>query len=320
MNSLFSIAGRRVWVAGHTGMLGRSLVERLKMEQCNLITVSRKVLDLTRQKDVEEWIDFNQPEVIFNAAARVGGIKSNSSFPAEFIYENLMINSNIIHAAKNQNVKKVVLYGSSCSYPKNSTQPIGEKSLMQGIPEPTNIWYALAKISSIYMAQAYRNQYNCDFISLVPTNAYGPWDNFNLDSSHVIPAMIRKINHAVSNNQKKIEFWGTGNPLREFIYVEDLADASIFLASNYSDSAPINIGTGFEISIRNLSLIISRLLNYNGEIIFNESMPDGAMRKILDSSKLINLGWSPKVNITKGLENTINWYISNIINQKKQID
>ena len=248
----FSLLGRRVWVAGHRGMVGSALVRRLARENCTVLTVAHSELDLTRQVGVEQWVKANAPDLIFLAAARVGGIHANAHFPADFIYENLAIQTSVIHAAHLSGVGKLVFFGSSCTYPKLAPQPIAEDQLLVGAPEPTNIWYAVAKIAGLKMNEAYRRQYGCDFINLMPANTYGPGDNFDPVASHVIPALIRKFHQARISGSPSVEIWGSGAPFREFMHADDLADAAVFLAKKYSSPDLINVGTGEEISIADL--------------------------------------------------------------------
>ncbi len=305
---MLSIAGLTVWVAGHGGMLGRALVRRLNQEGCRIITASRAELDLTRQSEVEDWVVENRPELIFLAAAKVGGIHANATYPADFIYQNITIQTNVIESARRCKVRKLVFYGSSCTYPKSAPQPVTESRLLEGMPELTNVWYAVAKIAGIKMIEAYRNQFGCDFINLMPANAYGPWDNFNLRDSHVIPAMIRKFYAARERNADSVEIWGTGTPLREFLFVDDLADASVFLAKHYSEPDLINVGTGEEVAVSTLAEKIAELTGYEGRIVFDATKPDGSPRKLLDSTRLNALGWRPETSLSDGLATTYEWF------------
>lgn len=307
----FDLAGRRVWVAGHRGMVGQALVRRLGSEQCELIEAPRERVDLRRQAAVEAWMAEARPDVIFVAAAKVGGIHANDTLPAEFLYDNLMIEANIIEAARHCEVSKLVFLGSSCIYPKFAPQPIAEDSLLTGPLEPSNEWYAIAKIAGIKLCQAYRKQYGLDFISAQPTNLYGPFDNFDLTSSHVLPALVRKAHEAKQADAKSFSIWGTGSALREFLHVDDLADALLFLAQNYSGADIVNIGSGQEISIDHLAHMIGDVVGFRGDILRDPSKPDGTPRKRLDTSKLERLGWSAEISLRDGLEGVYRWYLEN---------
>ncbi len=301
----------KIFVAGHSGMVGSAVVRRLKeLGYNNLILKSRKELDLTNQFQVSQFFHFEKPDYVFLCAAKVGGIKANSDFKADFIYQNLMIQSNVINSSNNSGVKKLLFLGSSCIYPKLSEQPIKEEYLLSGHLEPTNDSYAIAKISGIKMCQSYNQQYGTNYICLMPTNLYGPNDNYDLNNSHVLPAMIRKFHEAKLENKDKVEIWGTGTPMREFLYVDDLADACIFLMNNYNSSEIINVGTGLDITIKELALTIKEVIGYKGDIYFNTEMPDGTPRKLLDVSKLSNLGWKYKTSLREGIEKTYKDYVS----------
>ena len=304
--------GKKVWIAGHHGMLGSALARRLSETSCDLITVARSQLDLTRQNDVEQWMLEEKPDSIFLAAAKVGGIHANSAFPAEFIYDNLAIQMNVIESARKAGVNKLVFFGSSCTYPKYAPQPINEEQLLEGPPESTNVWYAAAKIAGLKMIQAYRKQYGCNFISLMPANAYGLADNFDIKGGHVIPAMIRKFHFAKVNNKKKVQLWGTGTPSREFIFVDDLADAAIFFSRHYNDERILNVGTGEEITISVLAKKVAQVVGYEGGVVFDANKPDGMPRKLLDSSRAHALGWKAKTPLSKGLEKTYEWFLNSI--------
>ncbi len=308
---LFPLAGRRVWVAGHRGMVGNALVRRLARENCTILTVNRSELDLTRQADVEQWVKTNIPDLIFLAAAKVGGIHANAHFPADFIYQNLAIQTNVIQAAHLAGVGKLVFFGSSCTYPKFAPQPVAEEQLLEGAPEPTNIWYAVAKIAGIKMAEAYRRQYGCDFINLMPANTYGPCDNFDPAASHVIPALIRKFHHAKLSGSQSVEIWGSGTPLREFMHADDLADAAVFLAKEYSSPELINVGTGEEVPIADLARRVAKVVGFEGELCFDAAKPDGALRKLLDTSKLRALGWKPGIGLDVGLHSAYRYFLEN---------
>ena len=308
----FSLKNKRVWVAGHTGMVGSAILKRLKRENCYVLTVDQSKLDLTDQNKTRDWIKKNKPEVVFIAAARVGGILANSNNHSDFLYDNLMIQNNVIKLSSENNVKKLIFLGSSCIYPKVSEQPINEKQLMQGPLEETNEGYALAKIAGLKLCSYLNIEKNKDFISLMPTNLYGPGDNYNLQTSHVMGALINKIVYAKINNKNEIEIWGRGIARREFLHVEDVADAACFLAKNYSSSEPINIGTSKDISILELAETISKILKWEGSFKLNKKMPDGMLLKRLDIRKIKKLGWKPKISLEKGLKRTIKEYMSKI--------
>lgn len=302
------LAGHRVWIAGHRGMVGQALVRRLASEDCELITASRDVVDLRRQSDTEEWMAANRPQLVFLAAATVGGIAANDSRPAEFIYDNLAIQTNIIDAARRVGVTKLLALGSSCIYPRLAEQPMREDSLLTGPLEPTNQWYALAKIAGIKLCQAYRRQYGLDMIAAMPTNLYGMDDNFELESSHVLPALIRKIHEAKTNGSASVDVWGTGNARREFMYVDDCADALVFLMKNYSGHEHVNVGTGRDVSIKEACEVVARVIGYTGTFHFDTSKPDGAPRRQLDVSRLQGLGWTAKTTLDQGLRFTYDWF------------
>jgi GDP-L-fucose synthase len=311
MRAAYDISGKRVWVAGHRGLVGAALARRLAAENVELLTVGRERLDLRRQAEVEAWMASEKPQVVFMAAARVGGIHANDRYPADFIYDNLMIEANIVHAARLAGVEKLVLLGSTCVYPKLAPQPIPEEALLGGPLEPTNEWYALAKIAGIKLAQAYRRQHGCDFISAQPANLYGPGDNFDLETSHVLPALIRKAHEARLARAPGLCVWGSGKPLREFLHVDDLADALVFLAENYSGEGPVNVGSGTEISIRDLAHAVCAAVGFDGELVFDATKPDGTPRKLADSSKLAAMGWRARIGLEEGLAATYAWYLEN---------
>lgn len=300
----YDLSGKRVAVLGSRGMVGSALVRRLEREQCELITLARQDCDLRRQREVEEWIGRERPDLIFLSAAKVGGIAANSAAPAQFLYDNLMIETNVIEAARLACVEKLVFLGSSCIYPKLADQPISEDALLSGPLEPTNEWYAIAKIAGIKLCQAYRRQHACDFISAQPTNLYGPGDNYDLETSHVVPALLRKTHEAKLAGQGSLELWGTGSPKREFLHVDDLADALVFLAEHYSDEQPVNIGSGEEVSIAELARMVASIVDYRGAIEFDPSRPDGTPRKLLNSGRLAALGWTPAITLEAGLRST----------------
>lgn len=296
----------KIYIAGSNGMVGSAIVRKLRAEGFNnLIVRSSSALDLRRQHDVEQFFETEKPEYVFLAAAKVGGIMANNTYRADFLYENLMIESNVIHQSYVHKVKKLLFLGSSCIYPKLAPQPLKESSLLSGFLEETNEPYAIAKIAGIKLCENYRRQYGCDFISAMPTNLYGPNDNYDLNNSHVIPALIRKFKEAKANNSPTVEIWGTGAPLREFLHVDDLADACLFLMRHYSEVEFVNVGSGKEISIKGLAQLILNLLKYKGELTFNELKPDGTPRKLMDNSKLKNLGWESKILLETGLDSTL---------------
>jgi GDP-L-fucose synthase len=301
---MFDLAGKRIWVAGHRGMVGAALVRRLASENCHVLQVGRDVVDMRRQAEVEKWMTAEKPQVVFLAAAKVGGIQANNNYPAEFLYENLMIEANIIHAAYKIGVEKLVFLGSTCIYPKMAAQPIAEESLLTGPLEPTNEWYAIAKIAGLKLCQAYRRQYGSDFIAAQPTNLYGPGDNYDLANSHVLPALLRKAYAAKVSGASHLEVWGSGTPLREFLHVDDLADAVVFLCQNYSGESHINIGSGEEVTIRKLAEMICGVVGFKGDLIFDATKPDGTPRKLCDVSKLQALGWHRARDLQVGLAQT----------------
>lgn len=300
----------KIYVAGHRGLVGSAIVRNLEERgYTNIIYRTHKELDLTRQVEVEKFFEEEKPEYIFLAAAKVGGIHANNTRPAEFIYDNLMIESNIIHSAYKYGVKKLLFLGSSCIYPKFANQPIKEEYLLTGELEPTNEAYAIAKITGIELCKFYRRQYGCDFISAMPTNLYGINDNFDLETSHVLPALIRKFHEAKINNQEEVVMWGTGKPLREFMYVDDLADALVHLMLNYSDEIHVNLGTGKDLSIGELAQIVKEVVGYEGKIVNDLTKPDGTPRKLLDVSRLEATGWKYKTELREGIEKVYKWYL-----------
>ena len=301
MTSAYDLTGKRVWVAGHDGMVGSALVRRLQQVDCTLLTVSRRDLDLTRQREVEEWVAEQRPQAVFLAAAKVGGIVANDSAPVDFLYDNLAIATNVMHAAATAGVEKLLFLGSSCIYPKFAPQPIKEEALLTGPLEPTNQWYAIAKIAGLKLCQAYRRQQGCDFISAMPTNLYGPRDNFDLTTSHVIPALIRKAHEAKIRNDAQFVIWGSGNPRREFLHVDDAADALVHLMTNYSGESHVNVGCGADMTILELASRIAEVVGFRGSIATDPSKPDGTPRKLLDVSKLNGLGWKPKIPLEEGI-------------------
>jgi GDP-L-fucose synthase len=308
----FDLTGKRVWVAGHRGMVGSAIVRRLAIEQCEILTVDRDAVDLRRQSEVETWLQYESPDVIFIAAATVGGILANSSRPAEFLYDNLAIETNIIHGATNAGIEKLLFMGSSCIYPKMSEQPIKEEALLSGPLEATNEAYAIAKIVGIKLCENYRRQHGHDFVSVMPTSLYGPGDNFDPQQSHVIPALLVRAHKAKADKVPEMEIWGTGSPLREFLHVDDMADALVFLMKNYSDEICLNIGSGIEVSIMELVEAINKVVGFEGKLSFDTSKPDGTPRKLLDSGRLKALGWQSQTGLVEGLEATYQWYLDHV--------
>lgn len=298
----YDLRGKRVFVAGHRGMVGSAIVRRLAREECTIITATRAELDLKDQAAVRDWFAAERPDAVFLAAAKVGGILANDSYPADFLYDNLMIEANVIEAAHRTAVEKLLFLGSSCIYPKFTAQPITEEALLTGALEPTNEWYAVAKIAGIKLAQAYRRQHGCDFISAMPTNLYGPGDNFDLSSSHVLPALLRKAHEAHAAGTASIEIWGTGTPRREFLHVDDLADACVFLMKSYSDDEHVNVGSGDDIAIADLARLVADVVGFVGEITLDLSKPDGTPRKLMSAAKLQAMGWSPRIILRDGIE------------------
>lgn len=302
----------KIYVAGHRGLVGSAIVRNLEERGfTNIIGKTHKELDLTRQDEVEKFFETEKPEYVFLAAAKVGGIQANNTTPAEFIYDNLMIETNIINSAYKNKVKKLLFLGSSCIYPKFAEQPIKEEYLLTGELEPTNEAYAIAKITGIELCKFYRRQYGCDFISAMPTNLYGINDNFDLETSHVLPALIRKFHEAKMNNEEEVVMWGTGKPLREFMYVDDLADALVHLMLNYSDEIHVNMGTGKDLTIGELAEIVKEVVGYKGKIVNDLSKPDGTPRKLLDVSRLESTGWKYKTELKEGIEKVYKWYLEN---------
>lgn len=303
----------KIYIAGHRGLVGSAIHRRLELEGFgNLVVRNSKELDLRRQSEVEAFFEKERPQYVFLSAAKVGGILANYNYPADFIYDNLMIETNVIQASRIYGVKKLLFLGSSCIYPKYAPQPMKEEYLLTGELELTNEPYAVAKIAGIKLCQAYNRQYGTDFISVMPTNLYGPYDNFDLNTSHVLPALIRKFHEAKEENKPEVEIWGTGTPKREFLYVEDLADASLFLMEKYEGSEIFNIGIGEDISIKDLAICIKEIIGYKGDIRYDSTKPDGTPRKLLDVSKLTSLGWTAKTNIREGIVRTYEWYLQEI--------
>ena len=304
----YDLRGKRVFVAGHRGMVGSAIVRRLASEGCEMLTATRAELDLTDQAAVRAWFAVRRPQAVFLAAAHVGGILANDSAPADFLYLNLMIEANVIHAAHEVGVEKLMFLGSSCIYPKHAAQPMAEDALLTGPLEPTNEWYAVAKIAGIKLCQAYRRQHGRDFVSAMPTNLYGPGDNYDLATSHVLPALIRKMVEAREAGAPEVVMWGTGEVLREFMHADDLADALVFLMRRYSEEPHVNVGTGEEVTIRGLAEAVARIAGYKGRIVRDLSKPDGTPRKLMDSGRLHALGWSSSIPLEEGLARTVALY------------
>lgn len=301
---MFELNGKRIWVAGHRGMVGSAVVRRLGSENCEVITAGREKVDLKRQTEVEAFLRDVHPDAVVMAAAKVGGILANDTYPADFLYDNLMIEANIVEASHQVGVEKFLFLGSSCIYPKFADQPIREDSLLTGALEPTNEWYAIAKIAGIKLAQAYRKQYGHDYISAMPTNLYGPGDNFDLNSSHVMPALIRKAHEAKLRSDREIVIWGTGQPRREFLHADDCADALVFLLKNYSGDEHVNVGSGEDVSILELTKLVCAIVGFEGEIVHDLTKPDGTPRKLMSADKLRGMGWSPRVGLKEGIAAT----------------
>lgn len=300
----------KIYVAGHSGLVGKAIIPKLKAEGFgNVITRTHRELDLAQQEQVQKFFEAEKPQYVILAAAKVGGIQANISYPADFIYENLAIQTNVIHSSYRFGVKKLLFFGSACVYPRECPQPMKEEYLLSGYLEPTNEPYAVAKIAGIEMCQAYNRQYGTNFICAIPTTIYGPNDSFDLDGSHVIPALMRKFQEAKTKKYATVEVWGTGNPRREFIYVDDVADASLFLLDSYNGLEIVNLGLGGDVSVKELAYLIKEVVGYNGSVVFDASKPDGMPRKVLDVSRLRSLGWQAKVSLHEGLLKTYAWYL-----------
>jgi GDP-L-fucose synthase len=312
LERLYDLTAKRVWVAGHRGMVGAAIVRRLASESCEIITADRSAVDLTRQEAVERWMAEVRPQAIFVAAAKVGGILANSSSPATFLYDNLMIEANVIHAAWRTGVEKLVFLGSSCIYPKHAPQPIPEEALLTGPLEPTNEWYAIAKITGIKLCHAYRHQYGCNFVSAMPTNLYGPGDNFDLETSHVLPALIRKAHEAKVGGDKNLVIWGTGTSRREFLHVDDCADALVHIMKVYSDGEHINVGSGEDVTINDLARLVAEVVGFRGEIVRDLSKPDGTPRKLMSGDRLRRLGWGARIGLREGIADAYRAFLSKI--------
>ncbi len=306
---VFGLAGRRVWVAGHGGMVGSALIRRLEREPCHVLTVGRDRLDLTRQAEVEGWLAAERPDAVIVAAARVGGIVANDRAPVDFLVDNLQIETNVIAAAHRAGVGRLLFLGSSCIYPRDAAQPIAEEALLTGQLEPTNQWYAVAKIAGIKLCQAYRRQYGRDYIAAMPTNLYGPGDNFDLTTSHVVPALMRKAHEAKARGDATLTVWGSGRPRREFLHVDDCADALVHLLVGYSDEGHVNVGCGEDLTIAELASLLCEIVGFAGELRFDASKPDGTPRKLLDVGRLSRLGWRSRIGLAEGLARTYGWFL-----------
>ena len=316
---LFPLEGRRVWVAGHRGLVGSAVARRLERAGATVLGVPRADLDLRRAADVEGWLDANRPDAIVLAAGTVGGILANDGRPAEFLHDNLAIADAVVHGAWRTGVRRLLYLGSSCIYPRLAPQPMAEAALLTGPLEPTNQWYALAKIAGIRLCQAYRRQYGCDFVAAMPTNLYGPGDNFDPAGSHVLPAAIRKVHAAKTEGRETVEVWGTGAALREFLHVDDLADALVFLLARYSGEEHVNVGSGSEVSIADLYRLVARVVGWEGRLVFDTSKPDGMPRKLLDASRLEAMGWRPSIPFEEGLRRTYAWFLEHGIREGRGI-
>ena len=312
----FDLANKKVWVAGHRGMVGSAVVRRLASESCTVVTAGRDTLDLRDQRAVFDWIEAERPDLAIVAAARVGGIHANDTYPAEFLYDNLVIEANVIEGARRAGVAKLVFLGSSCIYPKLAPQPIPEDALLTGPLEPTNEWYAIAKIAGIKLGQAYRRQYGMDCVSAMPTNLYGPGDNYHLANSHVIPALLRKAHEAKLAGDAELTVWGSGSPFREFLHVDDLADAVVFLAKEYSQDEHINVGSGSEVTIRDLAELVARVVGFEGTLVWDACKPDGTPRKLMDSGRLAALGWTAQIGIEEGLRRTYADFLAHEVRER----
>ncbi|MBN9310469.1 GDP-L-fucose synthase [Devosia sp.] len=307
---MYELKGKRIWVAGHRGMVGSAVARRLESEECTILTATRAELDLTRQAEVERFVSETRPNVIVLAAAKVGGILANDTYPADFLFENLVIENNIFGAAHAGGVNRLLFLGSSCIYPRLAPQPITEDALLTGPLEETNEWYAIAKIAGIKLAQAFRKQYGHDYISAMPTNLYGPGDNFDLKSSHVLPALIRKAHEAKLRRAESVTVWGTGTPRREFLHADDCADALVFLLKTYSGAEHVNVGSGEDLSILELTQLVCRVVGFEGRIVHDLTKPDGTPRKLMSADKLRAMGWSPRIELEAGIAETYRWFLA----------
>jgi GDP-L-fucose synthase len=310
---IIDLTGKRVWVAGHRGMVGSAIVRRLAREDCEVLTIGRTDLDLRRYEDVDRYVASTRPDVVILAAAKVGGILANDTYPADFLLDNLLLETSVVAACQKHAVNKLTFLGSSCIYPRDALQPMLESALLTGPLEPTNEWYAIAKIAGIKLCQAFRRQHGCDFISVMPTNLYGPNDNYDLASSHVLPAFIAKAHTAKLIGAREFVIWGSGAPLREFMHVDDCADAIVFLTKHYSGEQHVNVGSGEEVSIRELAHLVMDVVGLEAELVFDRSKPDGTPRKLMDSSRLLAMGWRPRVTLREGIRSAYAAYLQSIV-------
>jgi GDP-L-fucose synthase len=309
-HEVLDLRGKRVWVTGHNGLVGSAMVRRLEQEQCRVLVADRSTVDLTCQAATEAWMERERPQIVFAAAARVGGIVANATYPADFLYQNLMITANVIHGAYRTGVEKLLYLGSSSIYPRDTAQPIREDQLLTGSLEKTNEAYAIAKIAGVKLVETYARQYGCRFVAAMPTNLYGPNDKFDLETSHVLPGLIRRIHEAKVQGQPTVVLWGSGRPRREFLHVDDLADACVALIQCYEQPTPINIGAGFDIAIADLAALIAEIVGYQGSLNFDTSRPDGTPRKLLDVSKITSLGWAPNTGLPEGIWTTYEHWLA----------
>ena len=309
MDTVFSHEGKKVYVAGHSGLAGSALVRRLAGEKCTLLTASHSELDLTNQEAVSQWFISNSPDVVYLAAATAGGIHANYERPGEFIYNNLAIQNNVVHASYIHGVKKLCFLGSSCIYPRLAPQPMTEKSLLTGSLDKHNVWYAVAKIAGLMLVDGYSKQYGCDFISVMPANLYGPGDKYTEKNSHVVAALIKRFHEAKLSNDASVSIWGTGNAMREFLHCDDMADACVYLMENYTSPDIVNIGTGLDLSIKDLAYLIKDVVGFEGNVVFDTSKPDGMPRKVVDVSKLQSIGWQSKISLRAGIASTYEEYL-----------
>ena len=308
----YSLAGKRVFVAGHRGMVGSAIVRRLASENCEVLTVGRSEVDLRDQAGVRAWLADRKPHAVVLAAAKVGGILANDTYPADFLYDNLAIETAVIEGAFRAGVEKLLFLGSSCIYPKFAPQPIPENALMTGALEPTNEWYAIAKIAGLKMCEAYRRQHGVDYISAMPTNLYGPGDNYDLNNSHVIPALLRKAHDAREAGAASLQIWGSGSPRREFLHVDDAADAMVHLLKAYSGNEHVNVGSGEDVTVLELAQLICDVVGFKGRIVTDPTKPDGTPRKLMDASKLISMGWRPRHDLPSGLKHAYDWFVAHV--------
>lgn len=317
---MFDLSGKRIFVAGHRGMVGSAIVRRLECEPCEVLTAGREELNLLDQPAVFAWLAEHRPDAVVLAAAKVGGILANNDYPADFLYDNLAIAANVVEGAHRADIDRLLFLGSSCIYPKLAEQPIVEEALLTGPLEPTNEWYAIAKIAGIKLAQAYRRQHGRDYISAMPTNLYGPGDNFDLQSSHVLPALIRKAHEAKRAGADSITIWGTGTPRREFLHADDCADACVHLLKSYSGESHVNVGSGDDITIRDLTQLVCDAIGFEGEIVCDTSKPDGTPRKLMDSKRLNDAGWRPRIALKDGIATTYQWFLDHHVTGEQPVE